>query len=1465
MTLVDLNNDTFLDLVVVHDDGTTDIHLNRATAIAAAAGHLTAIIDWSLPSRFGLDANHDGLIDYFTTAAAISPTMWPVHLDGCGSVAGSSPITGYAWMFDGNAAGTTCAVDVDAPSARHVHRHADGHHAGRHTATTTTDILVKDLLIVSLGDSIASGEGNPDIAWDLSPFATNGVFNTPKWELEQCDRSALAGTALAAKRLENADPHTSVTFIHLACSGGRIVQIPEKVVTSAARTSAGQIAMLPGPRVTGDVKLDVTAATSGDTLTVYVETSPDGTTWTTLFTFTKTGTGELTESLDLDVRYYRIRWAISGGSFTFSVSAPDGHGGLLEPYRGINEPAAGDAPLAPQLTQLLALIGSRVPDAILISTGANDIKFSDVIKKCITTDCRTDPETLAQLADLFAQLPGKYTMLADALIDAGIDPSTIYLTEYPEQTQNGAGIYTSIIGIPEIGIGAITPEELEWAHTNVVVPLTAAVHAAAAAHDWHVVSGISDQFVAHGYASDDHWVVQLGESLLSQKDINGSFHPNAKGQDVYARQIFGALAPALGVSGVSAGWLGFSDTPTTLDDRQRDLGRRRRRERRRPARPHRRRERQRDAPLHQLRATTRRPATGTGSRTASRSRRPPPRRSRSATWTPTRTSTSSSATTARTRSTSTTARAPSPPRPRASSQPAPTNTTAVALADLNGDHRVDMIVANNGAAGQVFLNKDLDENTGVWSGFATTASATFGSATLAATSLAVGDADNDGLLDIVVGTATGSTNLLFVNRGGKGTNWQGLKAAVAIGTETDATTGVAVANVSGGSGPDILVVNDGTANLFYKPTPSKLTRLAAANVSATLGTDAIGIEEGEGAFVITTAGLAGSFSGKVTASAGGFDANISIRVRINSTPNPVDETIELGGSTINIRFSETEVKTVANGTFFQFSGSGVIKLGDFVEIRGTITFGSGETTGSGLTIFLGQGPLYLDGTTTINPDAKGVYVTNASFRAIEVGGQRAFSAVGDVAITGFPGIGISGTNVRVKFNATGAAQFCDPSSPAGECNGDDAVASGTALNPTASFSGILTVSLLGHELTGPVAFSKGSIIVTLGGALNDGQSVDFSFGPVDVSIDYATFEIGPTGIVATLTADVTLDLPGVSIDDGTFTLLINTTPTPATSPVPIPARSVRVKAEGLKLTVGGVTLEGNFEFEQVTGQLSPQAVPGTLPPKIVRFAASEVHFSFGGIVEVMHGHGLFIVTQAGIAGQLEAEVTAPFFTGTFGVAINTTMKAVSEQLQVGPTTVALNLPAGPYLRVQGTGIRVEIGGQRLVRRRRLREGEERQRGRDPRPHRQRERELRRRDDGLRHGLQRLRLPRPAFRPALLGRRRDRGERRDLDPGRDRAGPLLGEAEQLDRLDSRHRVDVLRAGAGSDERAGRRRRQRRQPARPDRRRVRRQERALPQRRQLEPVQDPAGPADRRRGRTTRHRWRSPTSTATATAT
>lgn len=74
--------------------------------------------------------------------------------------------------------------------------------SGSRTATKTADVTVKHKLIVSLGDSLSSGEGNPP------------------WVDARCHRSKVAGVARAAQRLESGS--TSVTFLSFACSGAEI-------------------------------------------------------------------------------------------------------------------------------------------------------------------------------------------------------------------------------------------------------------------------------------------------------------------------------------------------------------------------------------------------------------------------------------------------------------------------------------------------------------------------------------------------------------------------------------------------------------------------------------------------------------------------------------------------------------------------------------------------------------------------------------------------------------------------------------------------------------------------------------------------------------------------------------------------------------------------------------------------------------------------------------------------------------------------------------------------------------------------------------------------------------------------------------------------------------------------------------------------------------------------------------------
>jgi hypothetical protein len=76
--------------------------------------------------------------------------------------------------------------------------------------TSEQPVLVTDLLVVSVGDSYASGQGNPPF-----DFGTD-YFPAP------CYRSRASGPSQAAVMLEREDPHTSITFLSVACDGAEV-------------------------------------------------------------------------------------------------------------------------------------------------------------------------------------------------------------------------------------------------------------------------------------------------------------------------------------------------------------------------------------------------------------------------------------------------------------------------------------------------------------------------------------------------------------------------------------------------------------------------------------------------------------------------------------------------------------------------------------------------------------------------------------------------------------------------------------------------------------------------------------------------------------------------------------------------------------------------------------------------------------------------------------------------------------------------------------------------------------------------------------------------------------------------------------------------------------------------------------------------------------------------------------------
>lgn len=94
--------------------------------------------------------------------------------------------------------------------------------------SVSSQLIVEDILIVALGDSFSSGEGNPERTRNSvseAKWADDGTYSpdsdTNKRH-RRAHRSTLAWPAQAALSIEKANNRTSVTFVSLATTGAKI-------------------------------------------------------------------------------------------------------------------------------------------------------------------------------------------------------------------------------------------------------------------------------------------------------------------------------------------------------------------------------------------------------------------------------------------------------------------------------------------------------------------------------------------------------------------------------------------------------------------------------------------------------------------------------------------------------------------------------------------------------------------------------------------------------------------------------------------------------------------------------------------------------------------------------------------------------------------------------------------------------------------------------------------------------------------------------------------------------------------------------------------------------------------------------------------------------------------------------------------------------------------------------------------
>jgi lysophospholipase L1-like esterase len=179
---------------------------------------------WSMPDRFG-PPDKNGVINYHWSRKThlydpsfINPATWTVDFNACSTAAEVANVQNYTWEIQGE---TFVRQQCTFSYSKFTHL---GQYPVKLTVTAKDGqtsayqetVNVRDIVIVSLGDSFASGQGNPDIKRDKESDTD------PQWVYSRCHRSAKAGPAIAARRIEEVDLRTSVTFVSYACSGARI-------------------------------------------------------------------------------------------------------------------------------------------------------------------------------------------------------------------------------------------------------------------------------------------------------------------------------------------------------------------------------------------------------------------------------------------------------------------------------------------------------------------------------------------------------------------------------------------------------------------------------------------------------------------------------------------------------------------------------------------------------------------------------------------------------------------------------------------------------------------------------------------------------------------------------------------------------------------------------------------------------------------------------------------------------------------------------------------------------------------------------------------------------------------------------------------------------------------------------------------------------------------------------------------
>lgn len=450
---------------------------------------VTAVPDWTMPDRT-LDLDHNGFIDDYIAGSqsAIVPVdgKYNVLLDGCGSF---GSINTWDWVVDGRSFSThDCSLAVKSREGDFdASLTVTGPDA---SASQDFTLRVHDQLIVGLGDSFGSGEGAP-----------GGTITHQRWAQQPCHRSVRSGQAVAALRLEQADPRSSVTFIHLACSGatgpkgiyGWYTDPPGDPRIGEIKAQEPQI--VAARRLAHFQTIDAVFLSIGGNDIGFSDTILTCARFATCPSEHRRFHGAQVGPLDLGT--------ITVHAHTLHDEAQTKLQALRSHYdqvaRCLSYSAVGTCP-----HPKLGVTASRVFVTEYPNLATNDFGgYCDSVLRPPFNSGIADEELQWATEVLQQGIRGQTFTL-----DVNLGPDPTFDVSQP-------GLNTQINNLGRLG--------------------------------WRPIGGIAQPFIRHGICAIDQWVNTLEASYAKQHDNYGTFHPNQAGYQTYADAITPVVQSALGI------------------------------------------------------------------------------------------------------------------------------------------------------------------------------------------------------------------------------------------------------------------------------------------------------------------------------------------------------------------------------------------------------------------------------------------------------------------------------------------------------------------------------------------------------------------------------------------------------------------------------------------------------------------------------------------------------------------------------------------------------------------------------------------------------------------------------------------------------------------------------------------------------------------------------------------------------